>query len=1484
MEKRFEGHLAPHGLYVLDTYSGEVKFMPHGEDYLNYIPVKIAPQEMANTLFPAKQHGLTSFDNEIVSSFPYPVAKPYSELLAEIDPRQKCKMMVDTFTAVLKLMALQIASEYIRAKDVKDIRVNQTLKREIQRPLISAWNNLLMETIPVLLQNNVSFFSPELVRAYEILESKCQNKVMVEKHYEDENGQLVAKRSPLAKIQAMIKYRNSLAHGFNQSRERAVKELETFLPVLMDILQEVRYMARYTLWHVASKEENVEGIRLMGCQPSKQMLKIDRSLLDPGVSPLFLVNESTLEVLPMFTFLDIDISEGSNIAETGKDIFIFDGNTDSTVIYLATASGQHLEKRLRMKHWKELLSNKKMELKMISEKDLDIQKLCAMSSLLTKQTLQSLIHSGKFIPEVTLKRDDLERYLDQFLLGDYGAILIGGESGIGKSTLLADKVIDWSDEGNPVMFYKSSSLNSPDIGQKFIRDMGIKVPFPEEFFAVVDDTMNSNGKFFFLVIDAVNEFNGDVNMLINAIESLVAQGASYRWFRLVVTVRDSSYKRAQSRFGSRASDRYLSVEVDQAGEKVRTNIIPLGRLSENIVGRIYEKYRAYLVKDSEDENDRGYHIFNPLTTFKELDSNGSTVELMKSPLMMRLILQAFNRKELPANLSTNSAMQIYLDEVITEVHHPNGSFPARKNFLAALVRKLGHECSDTIRKDDLLNHNSLRYAVMNPQKDSPYVQLLDLGVLMEEWDEGECYIRFSFDRLFEFLLAEEHYKRDINVDYLKELIEKSKVFKSLEGAIHVIMTRLVLCGKQPLIIELIDGVVPTDDRTMQLIVGFLKTLFFQNKGEFINLIEHLPKDPSTSDLHILSELLNSDLVFSTAETEHLLEIMLGIAEILDDLKFQADVLCLMGNHLMNIGESKLGREKFDEAKIKYERTGDLYGLARTHNLIARILLETELFFFYDDNESRMNTISSGNSMPIEETIYQTLASKENSWYTNLVKAQEISEQIITEESKRLLCSIKINMAYGIYSLRDIWFPEITLGIEELGSEEWELIKLDIDSVINPLYKECIEIGENLADKKNVITAYNNLAAISKDFFDYNNAIIFLEKALVISEEMGSIYNLGLIYWNLSSCKLDLEKDNHNFISLRLKAAEYFKRCGDVKGEIRHLKDFLDLIKRNNNLTSEDEKNKLGNILINEVFDLSNRWFESLTTSNYKTSLNDKDGLVVWGLFEILVDLPFTNLSIFRDQIFKSSPLTQFGSILYLYTCNRMKTLDFLFGDIQILDLLNDIKIEFFKIIDSEITDDEFHNLKSEILKGRNEVQFLIDDNWLQMCEITKPTKLNENEYSEENHFKVFLKYLSWCLSAIEYNTAMKVHGKAFRSYLKELKKKEDQDNTPSQFNPLAILLLGKIVNNKKIQKNEVLECVNCFKMAYKSWDDGEDEFPLAFFYRLITYLFERKDLELLIVVFKKLDEESIKWTEVWPRSAEVIQIRGEVFNIEEKHE
>ena len=47
----------------------------------------------------------TPFDREVLASYPYPIAATYRAFLDEPDPRQRCKLLVDTFTNLLKMWA-----------------------------------------------------------------------------------------------------------------------------------------------------------------------------------------------------------------------------------------------------------------------------------------------------------------------------------------------------------------------------------------------------------------------------------------------------------------------------------------------------------------------------------------------------------------------------------------------------------------------------------------------------------------------------------------------------------------------------------------------------------------------------------------------------------------------------------------------------------------------------------------------------------------------------------------------------------------------------------------------------------------------------------------------------------------------------------------------------------------------------------------------------------------------------------------------------------------------------------------------------------------------------------------------------------------------------------------------------------------------------------------------------------------------------------
>ena len=110
-------------------------------------------------------------------------------------------------------------------------------------------------------------FAPETWTTYDKVERKCRDKVLVDHHFIDTDGTKKTRTKKLGQIQALIQFRNRLAHGFNQSKEAAEKDDEFFSGVLRTIFRRIRWMSRYELWHVRRKKKRLEGQRLHGVNP-----------------------------------------------------------------------------------------------------------------------------------------------------------------------------------------------------------------------------------------------------------------------------------------------------------------------------------------------------------------------------------------------------------------------------------------------------------------------------------------------------------------------------------------------------------------------------------------------------------------------------------------------------------------------------------------------------------------------------------------------------------------------------------------------------------------------------------------------------------------------------------------------------------------------------------------------------------------------------------------------------------------------------------------------------------------------------------------------------------------------------------------------------------------------------------------------------------------------------------------------------------------
>ena len=882
-----------------------------------------------------------AFDHEVINTYPYMIAKTYLELVNERDPRLRCKLMVDTFTALLKLWAVQMASEYFRAPDVRDVGVNKTLQRDLSRPLISAWNLLIFKALPVLKDAQVRLFAPELERCYQKLESECKDRFIISQAYSDAEGKTQTRAKKLGKIMAMINYRNSLAHGFNQSKKQAKRDLKTYLPLLREILRESRFITRYPLYLSVNTEGldvgQVEARRLMGARPDDRTMTITVPLGTDRDAQLFLLNEADGDLLPLFTFLVADYAEEGTLPGLNEDVFLFEGTTKNTVIYIS-AHGEHTEQAHRLEMWRALLKRKSLELRALDARKLNLDTLKSATQFISDRALEALTQSGKYLRDASVKRPDLQAHLDTFEAGRYTGFLLGGESGIGKSTLLAQWVEERLAQGDAVAFYRASALSDVHVGKRLLRDLGMSQYFFEDFLALCAPLFAESERRLYLVIDALNEFSGRLPDLLSQLESLVQQCQTYPWMRLVMSVRDSSYQRvsSQSKLGHRGLRPYYTIELDLGAEKVLTPLVSLLPLKVDDLEPMVEGYRDYLQPDPDDPELPGHYRFRPLTAFSELDPQGTTRLLCKHPLMARLILEAFHRRPLPSHLHYDHAMSLYLERVIVEQGRPEGAFPERKRFLSQLTAALDTLGRDAISRDQLIEQPALRAAMLNPQRDSVYVQLIELGVLLEEWEGDLCQVRFAFDRLFEYFLAERHDPKVNSPLEIKALIERSLRFPSLFGAVDSILMRACEQSREQLFVDLLALDFDDDVEVRSLVIKLCKDMLLQLQANghpvFQRIIESLPDDPSITDVELLMMLC--DTLSLRGEVDALstcLEVLVKEAQLLKD-----DTL--IGAGLLRLGKFHMLQGCNDQAMETLAQAADYASSAQDLKLGARVML------------------------------------------------------------------------------------------------------------------------------------------------------------------------------------------------------------------------------------------------------------------------------------------------------------------------------------------------------------------------------------------------------------------------------------------------------------------------------------------------------------------------------------------------------------------
>lgn len=1166
---RFQGFPCPEGMLVLDTLTGEVVRIPHDGSAPVMLRKGLATAELLAPRDDAKSgdkereksasivpSSATSLDQEVIATFPYPVARTWLAFFQERDPRQQCKLLVDTFTALLKLWAIQLSCEYFEAAGLKDVTVNDTLTRDLQRPLISAWHLMVHRTLPVLRDAGVRLFAPELHDAYESLETKCADRVLVRARYEDEEGKPRYRESKLGKIVALIRYRNGLAHGYNQSREKAQEDLDLHLPVLRDVLKASRFLTRYPLFAALGREPG-NAYRLMGAWPPQAPEDLGAFDFDPEESPVFLFDEVRRDALPLRFFARMDRLESGReaVAGTGVDLVLFEGNTKSTIIY-SSIQGEQIEKQTPIRSYRALVERKRVEIESVTHSSMTFDSLFRAAKRQTETALSALVASGRFLPEASIERTSAKDKLDQFEHGDYRGLVIGGASGIGKSTFLASMATRALAAGDVVLFYRGSNVADPDISWRIVRDLGVRNAHLEDVLLGADELVKG-GRRLRIFVDAVNEYPGDTAALVRSLDAIVRQADSFPWFRMIASVRTAAYERLPSdaRFGRLEGTRYLEFPTQRAEGPATSVLYELSPLSEGELESAYEAYRAYRRREAEAEETEVTHPFRPENAFAELHADGSTRALMKNPLMMRILMAAFTRRTLPSEVSFDDAMALYLDHVVAEKDNPRGAYPERRAFLKNLVRVLDRVGTASVSRDALYGDDRLRGALTNTQRDSPYVQLLELGVLVEDWESDRCMVRFAFEGLLEYLLAELHDPRIESTDDLVAFAQRSVQFRTLRGAAIIVIRRALLQGRTSIVLDALDRRnAPAEERASEperregasavlvtMVCDVLADLGRFGEPKFDEFVEATIKIPSPSDVRMLLDVFDRLYVHAElAAAERAARAALVSAESLEVTSGQAAALLRLGLVERHRGRVDAALALLDRARTLARDANDELRQHRIDLQLADLTLlrgdATGAVALYEKAHAGLSALSAWGEA--SEALRGLATVKRRAG--DLKEAERLTREAIAASERandRVATAKGLNNLGMIHTERgDIDHAEnafvraiaikreigdrLSLGVSQMNLGALYFGNMGDIARAEATWSAAKELCEDIGDQRSIAMVSANLGILYAAKREFPRAIECLEAACKSFRSMGDRHYLAHVLWYRASVGLD----------------------------------------------------------------------------------------------------------------------------------------------------------------------------------------------------------------------------------------------------------------------------------------------------------------------------------------------------------------------------
>ena len=666
----------------------------------------------------------------VSSGFPFPIAASFERILGTDVLRNQAAYLYWTYNTSLRYLSILALSHYIEHTSQDDelriTKLDQWLRSSLRRATDGRWRDPLGIALDHYSKEPDRFVCPPLLSWYRSKWRVTSDKI--------------------------ISFRNKfLAHGTPYETGDFVQATEALVPQMENWLRSIDFVRDLTLV-LTSGETGEKSIICMGSNLEDFRVEDSSEVFpEPGILPnhyfIRMNPEKFVSLHPLLVYW-----------EEETDLCIYSDFLSKKATFLPVASSKANYAEFSDKKLLDAITGIVTEAKRrLYRTDLEFDKegkptfKCVQGVLEKYSENQLRLFEGKYDREYYLTRKRMEAEIESYLAGDCSTLVIVGNSGIGKSSLLCHTLEEFSlYENYCVLLLNGHGVNIGSasdfleiVARIVSKEMELSEFWPKTLLRILRE---SEGRLVVL-LDAINEHSDPKRLFQLFNEMLLVHSAEdLAPVKFILTSRPGVWSELKGMI------RLPEVYYASDGDENHISLTDFNSADE--LPEVYELYRAR---------------FRFQTPFGEVTPEVKAT--LRDPLMLRLVAETCENEPVPQSLDPNRIYSHYfrkkglreaesfLQDYILPVMDSSRSNSITEEEIRQLRIREGSDTGAKLeaRAEMIFDHLSrLANQIEEGDESSPYMQLTRSGIITEEEDleTGTYHIRFRYERFYDYFMGE----------------------------------------------------------------------------------------------------------------------------------------------------------------------------------------------------------------------------------------------------------------------------------------------------------------------------------------------------------------------------------------------------------------------------------------------------------------------------------------------------------------------------------------------------------------------------------------------------------------------------------------------------------------------------------------------------------------------------------------------------------